>query len=97
MVSQKLREASFLVLDNFNEPAMVDKVFGPLHLERLVSYRNSRRLVTILTTRVAKALKDHASLFDIVSETMVPVTIRGKNLRDVARQKLAERVLGGQE
>jgi DNA replication protein DnaC len=94
MVSQKLREAYFLVIDDLNEPFMVDKAFGPLHLERLVSYRNSRRLVTILTTRVAKQFKDQVSLFDIVSETMVPVCIEGENLRDIARQKLAARVFG---
>ena len=91
---QKLKEAIFLVVDNLNDPFMVDKAFGPDHLERLVSYRNSHRLVTIITTRVAREFKDKVSLFDIVSETMVPITLEGENLRDLARQKLAMRVLG---
>ena len=93
-VNQKLKEAKFLVVDNLNEPFIVDKVFGPVHLERLVARRNSRKLVTILTTRVAKSIRKESSLFDVVSETMVPVNIEGANLRDLARKRLRERVLG---
>lgn len=90
-----------LVLDGLDAAFLEDKAFGPLQLERLISRRNSAKLATIVTTRVGKRLTekdgDFADLFDIMSETMFGLTIRGGNLREEQRKRLRARVTGGGE
>jgi len=93
-VNQKILSAEILFLDGFDEPFLVDKAFGPLHLERLISRRNARGFATVLTTRVAKKFKDYSDLYDAVRQTMLPITIRGRNLRDDAENELRARMLG---
>ena len=95
-VKQKINRAQFLVLDNFNAPFLVDKVFGPLQLERLLTKRSSAMLTTVMTTRVAKTLKQdvHADLFEMIKSCMAPMQIRGVNLRELASNDLIKRVQG---
>jgi hypothetical protein len=93
-VNQKILSAEILFLDGFDEPFLVDKAFGPLQLERLVSRRNASGFATVLTTRVAKKFKDYSDLHDAVRQTMLPITIRGRNLRDDAESELRARMLG---
>ena len=95
-VKQQIARADFLVLDGFNAPFLTDKVFGPLHLERLVSKRSMDLKTTVLTTRVASALskKEYESLFDMLSSCMLPARIHGENLRDKAREELREKIGG---
>jgi DNA replication protein DnaC len=94
-VNQKILSAEILFLDGFDDSFIVDKVFGPIHLERLVSRRNSNGLTTILTTRVIKEISKQKDLYDTVRQTMLPMVIRGRNLRDDAEEKLRAGMLEG--
>jgi len=95
-VKQKIARTQFLVLDNFNAPFLVDKAFGPLHLERLLTQRSSAMLTTVMTTRVAHALKQdvYADLFEVMKGCMAPIRIDGDNLRDRVSRELVDRVRG---
>lgn len=98
-VKQKINSCQFLILDNFNSTFLTSKVFGPDHLERLLTKRSSAVLTTVLTTRVAASLKrkEYADLFDVISNCMAPMQISGKNMRDDSRRALMERVHGGDD
>ena len=96
-INQKIERAQFLVLDNFNAPFLTDRAFGPIELERLITKRASMMLTTVLTTRVAPSLKQsqYEDLFEAVRSCMAPMEIRGKNLREDARDAMMRRIHGG--
>lgn len=96
-VRRKIDIAQILVLDGFNDPFFVDNVFGPLQLEELLVRRNSQKLTTVMTLRSASTLKQEkfSDLLDIISQSMFPVPMLGKNMRDVDRERLGKRMLGG--
>lgn len=93
-VNQKILSAEILFLDGFDEPFLVDKAFGPLQLERLISRRNANGLATVLTTRAARGVKGYSDLHDVIRQTMLPIKILGKNLRDDAENALRTRMMG---
>lgn len=94
-LNYKLPNFRVLVIDGLDEPFLTDKVFGPLQLERLINHRNSRKFVTIVTSRVGAQIKEKCdSLFDRMSQTMQPIRIDGPNRRDDARKRLRDVVLG---
>lgn len=97
MVSQRVLKADFIVLDGLDELFLTDKVFGPEHLERLVIRRNNNRLVTVLTTRVPEEIRKKSALFDVIRQTMLPIGLEGKNLRDDEVAALESRILGHRE
>jgi DNA replication protein DnaC len=98
-VRRKIDIAQLIVIDGFNDPFYTDKVFGPLQLEELLIRRNSQKLSTLMTGRSSSTLKQEkfAELLDVVSQAMFPVPMNGKNMRDLDREKLGKRVLGGDE
>jgi DNA replication protein DnaC len=88
-VRKKIETCEFLVLDGFDEPFFTDNHYGPLHLEELLTKRASEKLSTILTSRSGTFRHEkYASLFDVISQRMLPVPIEGKNLRDQDRAEL---------
>lgn len=96
-VRARVRDAQLLVIDGLDDAFFTDKVFGPVHLERLVRHRNAHQLVTLVTTRAIRRMTsgDYAEIFDIMTSSMVPLVLKGDNLRDKERDVLRERVLGG--
>lgn len=88
-IRKKIETCEMLVLDGFDEPFFTDNHYGPLHLEELLTKRSSERLSTILTSRSGTFRNEkYASLFDVISQRMLPVPIEGKNLRDQDRVAL---------
>lgn len=98
-IKQKIERAQLLVLDGFNSTFLTDKSFGTIELESLINKRNSMMLTTVMTTRAAAFLKkdEHEDLFEVVRTSMVPMEIKGRNLRDDARLELRQRVHGGND
>ena len=98
-VRKKIDTAQLLVIDGFNEPFFTDNAFGPIQLEELLIRRSSNKLVTIMTTRSVATWKqeNYSGLLDLVTQCMCSVPMMGKNMRDLVREKLQRRVLGGGE
>lgn len=96
-IRRYIDNARLLVLDGFNETFFDDKLFGPNQLEELITRRSSEALATIMTVRNFGALVDdekHSALYDVITQCMYTVSIAGRNMRDAARRKLAERIEG---
>jgi DNA replication protein DnaC len=96
-IKRYIENAKLLVLDGFNETFFEDKLFGPNQLEELVMRRSSEKLATIMTVRNFGALVDeekNSALHDVITQCMYTVSITGRNMRDAARKKLADRIKG---
>lgn len=92
-VKQQLTRCDLLVLDNFNEPFLRDKAFGPDQLEKLIRKRNDNKKSTILTTRIG-SLGDYYSLRDMILFSMAPVRVDGVNLREEVKKEVGRKVIG---
>lgn len=95
-VRKKIETAELLVIDGFNEAFFTDNVFGSLQLEELLTRRSFQKLTTIMTIRSTQTLRTEkfADLFDVVSQSMAPVQIGGRNMRDPDRDRLNKRIRG---
>lgn len=92
----RIHTADLLILDDFNESFLNDKVFGPIKLETLIAERNRWRRTTIMTTRLLndtfKKEPMLKSLFGLMQETMVGVVLSGEDLRLRRNQEMKNRL-----
>jgi DNA replication protein DnaC len=92
----RVSSSDLLILDDFNESFMTDKVFGPAKLETLIAERNRWLRTTIMTTRILPASfkKEPAlkSLFGVMQETMVGLVLGGDDYRAKKNQEMRDRL-----
>jgi DNA replication protein DnaC len=96
-VNQRILNAQLLVIDGLDREFQTDRAFGPLQLVRLLTRRNSNKLATVITTRIAREFKEkeeYADLYDALRQSMLPITIVGINLRDTMQRDLESRLFG---
>ena len=93
----RVNSVDLVVLDDFNEEFLVDTVFGPIQLERLISERAGNMKTTIWTTRLSAGVIANDSslktLMSVIQGAMVGLVINGEDLRVKKNQKLKE-ILG---
>ncbi len=84
-LKERIRQVQLLILDGMNEGFLVDQKFGPLQVEELISRRNQKQLVTMLTTRLSaetfQKTKESRSLFSVMQGSMIGIRIKGDDLR----------------
>jgi DNA replication protein DnaC len=98
---ERIRSADLLVLDNFNQDFLEDRVFGPARLEKLIARRVGNRLTTVLTTRLNfDELKNEDRMkrvYSVMKESMVGFRITGKDLREDLCSEVKDLVFGKPE
>lgn len=92
----RIKNCDLLILDDFNESFLTDKVFGPAKLESLISERNRWLRTTIMTTRLLRDSfqKDPLlkSVYGLMQETMVGMVITGSDLRQLRNKEMKNRL-----
>ena len=92
-MAQRAREVEVLVLDDLRQEDAGEKFFTLSEINELVRYRASRRLVTIITTRLDKGVLTGPPMNSLL-DVLLLFKVSGPNLHDSRKRALKEAVLG---
>jgi DNA replication protein DnaC len=98
-VQQRVKLVDVLILDNLRAEDVVEKIFLNIRaIEEILNYRKSRRLVTILTTRLTddqmEDTKELRGLREALSGGLT-IDMKGVDMREQAAKQIAKEFLGG--
>ena len=92
-MAERTREVQVLILDDLREEDANEKFFTLSEIQQLVLYRASRRMVTVVTTRLDIDALSRAPM-DRFAEVLVPFAVHGPNLRNQRQQELQRMIRG---
>lgn len=95
-IMERCLAVGLLVLDGLRAEDARDYAFGSRSIEDLVSSRGSRKLLTIVTTRMtATEMREHLpGLVETAQGRLVYLTVEGPNLRSEQNHELQKLVMG---
>lgn len=97
-VVSRARSVDFLLLDDLGKEHHGDSGFSERFFENLLRERSASRLTTWITSNMGRdGLADRYkdSMMEVIKELVVPVRVRGDNLRDEVQENLRERLQVG--